>query len=218
MQHTTRNISCALAIATAALALAASTASSAVWYPLGASIYDGSSLFMLGREGGTGWINNIQCKSTVTGKTPGPYPGEVLEATLHVSNCEWSGLSVSASGPTGPIHLRAQKPTWSSYYGPTTGGGSVDIPGGTTYEFKVKLGTLIDCTLVVNKNSSMGNEPEFVLAPNFSSLYPPVWEINRAKVFVDVSGPTASKCAQSASWYIDTFNPETNPHLEIRPF
>lgn len=221
--HRIHYLSTALAALVASLALVSSS-SAAVWMPPGTSIYDGASSFVLLRTAGTGAISYVECQSTVTGKTPGTANGSLkgseLAATFQLSNCYGAGVPVSVSAPTGPIELIARKPTWSPKYGPTSGGGDVRIPPKTTYDLKIKFGGPLfglDCTLHVNKESHTFWENGFSLAPDFSSLYPPEWAINKVPVGVQVSGPTASKCAQSAKWVIDTYHPGTNPHLQIHP-
>jgi hypothetical protein len=185
------------------------------WSPSSTSVKDEASLFMLlNKKPGYDLITRIECKSTLTGKTP-VKTNTTFAVTLSVSNCTLNGSSikVTAAGPTGPINLVATKYTWHPYWGYQTGGGDVAIPFGTTYEFKLKIGTAIDCTLKVNEGGGAYTSGAFTLGPYFS----PELSINKAEVYVSVSGHAeeGESCAQSGLWYVDTYHPGTSPSLGI---
>jgi hypothetical protein len=173
---------------------------------------------VLENTSGQGFIRYIECKATAGGKTASP-PAETLVVTLSLSNCTAAGLTVSATDSSNWVFLKAKVPTWSRYYGPTTGGGTVSIPmdmdfsgGAGAFEFKISYGSLLNCTIEVM--DANGNTP--ITYGFWVSPYTGEWALERVGAFVIVSGSTASRCGPSnSSWRIGTYHPATSPHLEI---
>jgi hypothetical protein len=212
-----------VAISIALLTLYAAPAKAYVWYPQNTSISDVNpySQFVLHRQGSSGYISNIACRVTASGKTPSN--GNLLTVALNVTNCSLGegGLSVTASDPSAFANLIAEDPTWDPYYGTTSGGGTAGIYDNTgtnlAFVFTIKFGTFIDCTVKVFGGSKSSNG--FTLRPNwYSTPHPSEWLIKLVPVGAEVTGPTASQCAPSgSSWYIDTDHVETKPYLAILP-
>lgn len=204
----------------ASLMMCAMVASSyaAVWHPSSASVSSATGTFLLKNEGSE-VIGYIVCNSTVTGETP--QTAEQFVATVNISGCTYNGDStygLTYSGPNGPINFHAQKTTWSPSKGPTAGGGWIHIPPGTQYQFSLKTfigypAYEVNCTIRIKDGVS--HSPGFELAPYLSTLYSPEWGIKVSYAFVEVSGPTASKCGQSSTWSLSTLHEDTYPHLQI---
>jgi hypothetical protein len=194
------------------------SSSAAVWYPRSTSVTDNTVDFELVGQSYAPKLGRIECNGSLAGKTPGPiYGTEELSATISIFGCAADGrFPINASGPTGPIAFIAKKPTWSSYYGATKGGGDVLIPTTTSYEFRFQMGTYVDCILKVNYKRvfSVYQTDGFYLEPNLSSLYSPMWGINRVTVPVSVSGSTASEC-NAGPWVLITRHLNTYPSLYI---
>ncbi len=221
-----QTLCCAVALAVPLFALSASPAFSAVyWYPPGSPIQnEGGRLVLVPPSGATRFI---ECNSWMSGKTPGTsYPPKTedrLWATLKVSNCEasaaFSMATVTAIGPTGSptpeISFKAETPTFTPQYGGAIGDGMVTIPQSVKYEFKYVLPKMAECTYKVHyDSSSIAIQKGFTLHVEW---WQSVLKINRIPVPVQVvaSGPYASLCGPSGTWFLDTQYFVTSPHLEI---